>query len=59
MFLGSPFDRHREQKATLNEFEIVCRIPRLYEMAAVVSLDVGDFRREIGVNTLPAKVWGG
>jgi DNA replication protein DnaC len=34
-------------------------VSRLYEMAAVVALDVGDFRREIGVNTLPAKVWGG
>ncbi len=33
-------------------------VSRLYEMAAVVPLDVDDFRREIGLNRLPAKIWG-
>jgi DNA replication protein DnaC len=33
-------------------------ISRLREMAAVIALDVNDFRRDIGLNSVPSKVWG-
>lgn len=31
---------------------------RLYEMAAVVSLDVSDYRKDIGQHSVPVRAWG-
>jgi DNA replication protein DnaC len=60
----SNFRLERSRDSTLSTVDLLESrltpplVSRLYEMAAVVTLDVDDFRREIGLTTLPAKVWG-
>ena len=61
----SNFRLERKKNSALTEDDLLEKrltpplISRLYEMAAVIALDVDDYRREIGLSTLPAKVFGG
>jgi DNA replication protein DnaC len=60
----SNFRLERRKDSSLTEDDLLDKrltpplVSRLYEMAAVVSLDVEDYRRVIGLSTLPVKVFG-
>jgi DNA replication protein DnaC len=61
----SNFRLERAKDSLLTEDDLLERrltpalFSRLFEMAAVVALDVEDFRRDIGKNRLPTMVFGG